>query len=287
MSEKPPTPCRQVRNALGLTQQELASLLGVAKQTVVDIEGRRNAYSAKISWDMARGIALVSGAHPGSLIDQYGTARVSDAELESGETYSEKHAQLWKSARHDRSYQEDGPSPVIDTAIWTIASALVAADKQGPMRADLLWNELLRAIEDLRVPAEVYTTQGHRPPPPKEAFSLDANMRKHSKLRRQLQTKEPSVNLDLIAPLSLLLFLEKDTGGQMLLLTNILRTVSELAKPHLTSGESDTLAKVADQLRKRGLNALKAAPKRKSASQPRSAKTAKARRTPSAPKRRR
>lgn len=112
------TPCRQVRLALGLTQKEFAARVGVVKQTIVDIEGRRGVYAERIPLGLARRMAAVSGARSSSLVSQDGIARAQ---------------------RVDRN--------IIPDALRTIRAALLSAEQAGPGCVEVLWEELRDVIK--------------------------------------------------------------------------------------------------------------------------------------------
>lgn len=269
------TPCRQVRRALGLTQREFSEQLQVAKQTIVDIEGRRGVYESRIPRGLARRMAVISGAHPHSLISQDGKAWSSESVDGRYEVYSERHAALWKAAAQDRNFSEDGPNPLIGKAVWTVASALVAADEQGPLRAAVLWDNFQSVIDNQR----------------QKGFALGSGMARHTTQRAKLGQGIPADGLNELHPLTLMKLANQDDGERLLTLSLITRTAAQLASPEKSPKEIEALKDAAELLRKRGLALLKETP-----SQPPSVNQAKkptklARRKPNtktiAPKRRR
>jgi DNA-binding XRE family transcriptional regulator len=292
MTAKRPTPCRQVRQALGLTQQQFSTFLGIAKQTVVDIEGRRNAYQTKISWKLARKISLISGADPRSLIDQAGTAWVSAPESGGHDSYTKEHAQRWKSEVQDRNFAEDGPSPLIADALATTASALVAADKLGPMRASMLWDELLGAINLHRLPPS-RRGEGSTNSPDPGGLPIRETMADQLRQFRKLRGCGPSDSLQALSPLTLMQLAEAEPGHRLLLLAGVIRAVSALAAPLLPASDAATLQNAVKSLRSEGLALLRSLqpatckPTSTTKRHSREIAKSKGRRAPSAPKRRR
>lgn len=275
------TPCRQIRLALGLTQKEFAKQLGVAKQTIVDIEGRRGAYANRISLRLARRMAVISGARPQSLISQKGTAEGCQPVDGKYEAYSEGYAARWKDAAQDRNWSEDGPHPLIGEAVWTVASALAAADEQGPLRAAVLWEELRDVIDKQR-----------RPDSDKPGLALGRAMARHTTQRVKLRREIPGDGLKELHPLTLLKLANQEEGERLLTLSLITRTAAELASSEKSPKELQSLKDAADLLRKRGLALLRekpspAANEQGARNQTKKATTRNSRRKTTAPKRRR
>jgi DNA-binding XRE family transcriptional regulator len=245
-----PTPCRQVRLALGLTQKEFAAQIQVAKQTIVDIEGRRGTYAERIPQGLARRIAVISGAHPNSLVLQDGRATSSEMVEGRYEPYSERHAALWKALAEERDPREDGPHPLIWDAIWTIGSALVAADAQGPLRAAVLWEELRDVVEKQRKPVSGRT-----------GLSLGAAMATHLAQRAKLRRETPTSGLDELNPLTLIKLSDQEDGDRLITLSGIARTLAGLASSANSPKEAKALVQAEQLLRQRGRSLLKGKPR--------------------------
>ena len=277
------TPCRQVRLALGLSQKEFSAQIQVAKQTIVDIEGRRGTYAKRIPMGLARRIAAVSGAHPNFLISQDGKARSSELVEGRYEPYSERHAALWKAAAQDREHSEDGPHPLILEAVWTVASALVAADEQGPLRASVLWEELKDVLHKRRLPPSSSSKLG---------LSLATAMSRHSARRRSLRRRISADALDQFHPLTIIQLAQQEDGQKLLTLSGIVQTAAELADSENTREEADALKRLSKALRDRGRRILKQSTPRRAVPNQAIATVKKGPRNPlkrktSAPKRRR
>jgi DNA-binding XRE family transcriptional regulator len=240
------TPCRQVRLALGLSQKEFSAQVQVAKQTIVDIEGRRGTYAKRIPVGLARRIAAISGAHPNSLVSQDGRAKSSELVDGRYEPYSERHAALWKAMAQDRMHSDDGPHPLIGEAVWTVASALVAADELGPLRASVLWEELQDVLNKRRLPASS-----------KLGLSLGAGMSRHSAKRRSLGRGISTDGLDQFHPLTIIQLAQQEHGQKLLTLSGIVQTAAELAESEKTQEEASALRSLSKLLRQRGLLMLK------------------------------
>jgi DNA-binding XRE family transcriptional regulator len=243
------TPCRQIRLALGLTQKEFAEQLGVAKQTIVDIEGRRGAYAKRISLRLARRMAVISGARAQSLRFQDGTAEGCQPVDGKYEVYSEDYAARWKDVAQGRNFSEDGPHPLIGEAVWTVASALAAADEQGPLRAAVLWEELRDTIDKQR-----------NPKPGKPGLALGSAMARHTSQRAKLRRGILGDGLEELHPLTLLKLASQEEGKRLLTICLITRTAAQLASSQKSSKEVQALMDAADLLRKRGLALLRGNP---------------------------
>lgn len=275
------TPCRQVRLALGLTQKEFSAQVQVAKQTIVDIEGRRGTYADRIPLGLARRIAVISGAHPNSLVSQNGRAESSELVDGRYEPYSERHAALWKALAEDRDPREDGPHPLIWDAIWTVGSALVAADAKGPLRAAVLWEELRDVVEKQRKPVSGRT-----------GLSLGAAMATHLAQRAKLRRGMPATGLDELNPLTLIKLAGQEDGDRLITLSGIARALAGLASSANSPKEAKALLRAEQLLRQRGRSLLKRKPrnlksKRSLTNKTKKAPKANSRTRTTAPKRRR
>lgn len=207
------TPTRQVRKSLQLTQAKFAEKLGVAKQTVVDIEGRRKGYQDRIPLRLAKRIGFLSGMNPLSLVDQK-----SGTPKPLGEAKAET-----------RKEDEDSGLKITLTpgVARHVASAMIAAESLGVREGQFLAFE----IEDLimshvsawgirNAPAGVFAPalRNQEARRREDAMNLAPVMSMHTvavaRFRRQFEAAGfPAKDLDLLAPYFLIQLAEEFTSG--------------------------------------------------------------------------
>lgn len=229
------TPCRQVRQAMGVSQEKFAEFLGVAKQTVVDIEGRRKGYGERIPWNRAKRIALMSGADPRSLVDQTGTARGMRCVILEGREVIKTHVgpdgrKEWHPYVEERQILPEAYSRS-DFEIWAgggdmgeaevnqsiagnvsrrVASAIIAAEQIGVLQGRFLAQE----IEDVIMshvsawsarnapartrPPEVVNDEARKNP---HALNIGPVMGEHSRAVAKLKAAGlPSGGAEILSP---------------------------------------------------------------------------------------
>jgi DNA-binding XRE family transcriptional regulator len=201
------TPTRQVRKAMQLTQAEFAEKLGVAKQTIVDIEGRRKGYQDRIPLKLAKRIGFLSGVNPLSLVDQIKGAPKALGAIGPSDN------EHWEEA------EQSGLSvSIAKNVAHQVASAMISAEDLGVRDAHFLAFE----IEEL-IMSHV-SAWGVRNAPPgafapalrkreacrrPDSINLGPLMGEHSvavaRLKRQsVQAGLPAGDLDLLNPVFLI-----------------------------------------------------------------------------------
>jgi DNA-binding XRE family transcriptional regulator len=116
-----------------MTQQAFSEALGVHKQTVVDVEGRRKGYADRIPFSLAKKIALLTGAEVSTLVNQSGVAMAYGGRG----PYS---AADWLAWIEGCEFASD--SGVAQKTLNAVASAMLAAEKLGGRQALFLSAEI-------------------------------------------------------------------------------------------------------------------------------------------------